>query len=105
MFDWVYSDSVKEHFTDPKNVIVNPSFEHNVNAGTPDGCYTGTSDSPATITVDPWQSRHGLHSMKLTAPVKGSAIRYTASPIPVEKAVEYRLSIWAKAEKENSRNN
>ena len=23
MFDWAYSDSVKEHFTDPKNVLEN----------------------------------------------------------------------------------
>jgi len=82
----------------PNNLAVNPSFEQAANAGTPDGCYVGGSDSPATIFVDPWHARHGLHSMKLNAPVKGGALRYTKSPIPVEKDTKYRISIWAKAE-------
>ncbi len=82
----------------PRNLIVNPSFEHNPSPGTPAGCYAdvGTGRG-ATYFVDSRTARHGRHSVRLIAPTDQEGMLLSPYAPRVTPRKSYRLSVWAKA--------
>jgi hypothetical protein len=85
---------------DPKNMIVNASWEEAANVGTPDGCYTGyLGDKGATWYVDPRVAAHGRQSLRLRTPVEGKGISVAPFPLKLTPGQKYALSIWAQGER------
>ena len=85
---------------DPKNLIVNPSWEEAANVGTPDGCYLGyLGDNAATWTVDPRLAAHGRQCLRLRTPVEGKGISVAPFPLKLTPKQKYVLTIWAKGER------
>ena len=86
---------------DPANLIVNPSFEEAHNVGTPDGSYLGAgADRSASWFVDPRLSVHGRQSLLLTTPAEGKGVSVQPFPIGLTAGQRYRLSVWARGERE-----
>jgi len=89
---------------DPKNLIVNPSWEEAANVGTPDGCYTGYGpDQGASWYVDPRVAVHGRQSLRLRTPVEGQGMGVSPFPVRLAPGTKYALSIWAKGERAGQR--
>ena len=89
---------------EPRNLIVNPSFEEAHNVGTPDGSYLGIGgDAAASWHVDPRLSVHGRQSLRLTTPTEGQGIHVNPFPIPLTPGKRYRLSVWGKGDREGLR--
>ncbi|MEN6303193.1 MAG: hypothetical protein ABFD96_10745 [Armatimonadia bacterium] len=85
----------------PKSLIVNPSWEEMHNVGTPDGCYIGYgADKSASWYVDPRTAAHGRQSLRLRTPVEGQGIGVQPFPVRLTAKQKYRLSIWARGERE-----
>lgn len=85
---------------DPRNVIVNPSWEEAHNVGTPDGCYTGIgADKGATWYVDPRTAVHGRQSLRLRTPTEGQSFSVAPFPVALVPGKRYALSVWAKGER------
>lgn len=86
------------------NLIVNPSFEEAHNVGTPDGAYTGYgTDAGASWFVDPRLSVHGRQCLRLRTPVEGQGVNVALFPVTLANNTRYRLSFWAKAERDGMR--
>jgi hypothetical protein len=82
-----------------QNLSVNPSFENNPMAGTPEGFYIGLgADRGATVTTDTRQSAHGLTSLRLNTPRAKSGLDLAFYPIDMQKGKSYVASIWAKGD-------
>jgi len=89
---------------DPRNLVVNASFEESHNVGTPDGAYIGYgADKAASRFVDPRTAAHGRQSMRLRTPREGQGIGVAPFPIALTPGKRYRLSVWAKGEREGMR--
>lgn len=87
---------------DSDNLRRDPSFEKAPNVGTPDAFYV-SSGKTATYFLDSRTSIHGRHSLRLTAPSGESVGVGTAFPFQQKKDVTYRLSVWAKADRQDTR--
>lgn len=86
---------------DPRNLVVNPSFEESHNVGSPDGAYISYgADKAASRFVDPRTAAHGRQSMRLHTPREGQGIAVAPFPIVLTPGKRYRLSVWAKGERE-----
>jgi len=95
----------ESHFIHPKNLTHNPSFEEFSNVGTPDGCYffMGKEDWGSTGFLDPRVSLHGSHSLRLTTAKEGQGIRIRPYRMEMKEGQTYKLVLWAKALRPNSR--
>ncbi len=83
---------------DPRNLTVNPSFEDNPSAGTPEACYAHVgSGRGATYFVDARVARHGRHSVRLNVPSGSDELALALFPVEVGQDKSYRFSVWAKA--------
>ncbi len=83
---------------DPRNLIVNPSFEENPNTGAPEGCYANIGAARGvTYFTDSRVARHGGHSVRLAVPEEGQRVCLDLYPAPVTQGKTYRFSVWAKA--------
>ena len=84
----------------PKNLLMNPSFEACANSEFPDGFTANIGRDPeAAIFVDSRDSVHGLHSLRLHTPSDGAGLQVLA--YPVEPAYDklnttFQLSLWAR---------
>ncbi|MCX7597626.1 MAG: hypothetical protein N2512_01975 [Armatimonadetes bacterium] len=86
---------------DPRNLIVNPSFEDTHNAGSPDGAYIGYgADKAASRYVDPRTAAHGRQSMRLHTPREGQGISVAPYPVVLTPGKRYKLSVWARGERD-----
>jgi len=86
------------------NLVVNPSFEAAHNTGTPDGSYLSSpGDAGASWFTDPRTAAHGRQSLRLRAPVEGESVAVRPFPIPLEAGKRYRLSLWARGERDGQR--
>lgn len=89
---------------DPRNLVVNPSFEESHNVGSPDGAYIGYgADKAASRYVDPRTAAHGRQSMRLHTPREGQGISVAPFPVALVAGKRYRLSVWAKGERDGMR--
>lgn len=89
---------------DPRNLIVNPSWEEAHNVGTPDGSYIGyNGDNAASWYVDPRTAVHGRQSLRLTTPVEGKGIGVAPFPIKLEPGKKYVASIWARGDRDGQK--
>ena len=84
----------------PKNLILNPSFEDCANAEFPDGFSANVGRDPeAAVFVDSRDSVHGLHSLRLHTPSDGSGLQILAYPVESAYALlntTFKLSLWAR---------
>lgn len=86
------------------NLFSNPSFEEAHNVGTPDGSYLSIPrDKGASWYVDPRTAAHGRQSLRLQAPADGESIGLRPFPITLEPGKRYRLSVWARGERDGQR--
>jgi hypothetical protein len=86
------------------NLVFNPSYEEAHNVGTPDGSYLGRPrDKAASWYLDPRTAAHGRQSLRLRAPAEGQGLGVRPFPLPLEPGKRYRLSIWAKGERDGQR--
>lgn len=88
---------------DPRNVVVNPSFEEAHNTGTPDGCYISVQDQLSSWFVDPRTAVHGRQSLRLCTASEGRGVRVAPFPVPLSAGRRYRLSVWARGMREGLR--
>ena len=84
----------------PKNLLLNPSFEACANSEFPDGFSANVGRDPeAAVFVDSRDSVHGLHSLRLHTPSNGAGLQVLA--FPPEAAYDkvnttFHLSLWAR---------
>lgn len=88
---------------DPGNLIINPSFEEAHNVGTPDGSYISSNDPAASWFVDPRTAVHGRQSLRLCMPAEDRGISVAPFPLTLAKDQKYRLSIWARGDRDGQR--
>lgn len=85
----------------PRNIVLNPGFEHTPSPGTPsEGSarakapgYTG-----ATYFVDARTSVQGFHSLRMTALADDQGITFQFYPVKVKTDASYVFSLWARSD-------
>ncbi|MET0393268.1 MAG: hypothetical protein ABW019_09010 [Chitinophagaceae bacterium] len=90
----------------PGNLTANPGFETIVSPGLPIGSNTKMSfakkgDPAATFFADPRQHKEGRFSLRLTTPVDSGGSRIRLLPIVLKAGNSYRVSVWARAKKQD----
>ena len=84
----------------PKNLLLNPSFEHCANVEFPDGYSVNIGRDPeAAVFVDSRDSIHGLHSLRVHTPSDGGGLQVLAYPPEAAYAklnTTFQLSLWAR---------
>ena len=86
---------------DPKNLMVNHSFEENPSVGTPSGCYVRVNgERGSTYFVDSRVAHHGRHSLRLITPREGEGVELAFFPFQFKQGNSYCFSIWAKTKDE-----
>jgi hypothetical protein len=82
---------------DPRNLLLDPSWEDLPSVGTPTACYLMVgADRGSSVAVDPRLARHGRHSLRMTTATRGQGMTVSAFPIRLEGGERYTLSVWAK---------
>lgn len=82
---------------DPRNLVLNPSWEENPSPGTPEGCYLEVGrDRGSSAMVDARLARHGRHCLRLTTATEGQGMTLLAFPLKVKRGETYAVSVWAK---------
>jgi len=88
---------------DPRNLILDPSFEDISSVGTPAACYADVGEGRgATYFVDSRVARHGQHSVRLVTPVEGQGVELRPYAAQVQRGRVYRASLWARARDEGA---
>jgi hypothetical protein len=83
---------------EPRNLVVDPSFEDTSGLGTPASCYAEVgAGRGATYFLDSRVARHGRHSIRLVMPNEAQPISLRPYAPSVAQGKTYRLSVWAKA--------
>jgi hypothetical protein len=82
----------------PRNKILNPSFEENPSPSTPAGAYAGVGTGRgATYFADGRMARHGRTALRLHTPRQGEGVKLSPYSPEVMPGKTYRLSAWARA--------
>jgi len=82
----------------PRNKLLNPSFEWSPSPGTPAGVYAAVGEGRgATYFTDPRVAYHGRQSLRLHTPREGEGVVISPYAPAVSAGSTYRLSVWAKA--------
>ncbi|MEE2659424.1 MAG: chitobiase/beta-hexosaminidase C-terminal domain-containing protein [Candidatus Latescibacterota bacterium] len=86
--------------TEPRNLIIDPSFEWDVTASVPAALYAGVgAGRGATYFVDGRRAFHGRRSVRLHTPRAMEGVALSPFAPAVLPGRSYRLSIWARAKK------
>jgi hypothetical protein len=89
---------------DPRNQILDPSFEDTASPGTPASCYADVgAGRGATYFTDARVARHGRHSVRLVVPRAGQQVALRPYAPSVKEGRRYRFSVWAKAQEGSGR--
>ncbi len=82
----------------PRNQLIDPSFEWSPSPGTPAGVYAAVGEGRgATYFTDPRVAYHGRQSLRLHTPREGEGVVISPYAPTVSAGGTYRLSVWAKA--------
>lgn len=82
----------------PKNLVLDPSFENTVGTGIPASCYARPqADRGATYFIDPRIAARGGHSLRMTAPSEGGGMKLSFHRIRIEPGQSYTMSIQARS--------
>ena len=98
---YVLGDTEHADKVHPRNIVLNPGFEHTPSPGTPSGgsVRAGASGTiGATYFVDARTSVQGLHALRMTAPADGQGMTFQFYPVKVETDASYLFSFWARSD-------
>ncbi len=82
----------------PRNLVLDPSFENTTGTGIPASCYARPQgDRGATYFIDPRIAARGGHSLRMTAPSEGGGMKLSFYGIRIEPGQSYTMSIQARS--------
>ena len=99
---YVLGESDRSEKIHPRNIVLNPGFEHTPSPGTPTHGSASAPKTPgytgATYFVDARTAVQGFHSLRMTAPADGQGMTFQFYPVKVETDASYLFSLWARSD-------
>lgn len=99
---YVLGDTGQSDKIHPRNIVLNPGFEHTPSPGTPSGgsvrAGQASGDTGATYFVDARTSVQGLHSLRMIAPKDDQGMTFQFYPVKVETDASYLFSFWGRSD-------
>jgi hypothetical protein len=81
----------------PKNMVVDPGFEHTSSPAIPSACYIGTGfDKGSTAFLDGREKYQGDHSLKLVTPSAGGGLQLSFFGLELDPDCSYTVSVYGK---------